>query len=298
MKVILKSKLSDATASLLKGAQRNAYPQSEQRVALKKNELTGKFITGYDISFGENYEQILKDKKHPKYELMLERQRIEEALSVSLDGDKDNEFLLNTRIPLCNRKTVDIELNLAKPRDLFYYRALIANGFVAATKEDIYGIGNRNVLYYFSSPIKEESSRQFISKTKNYLSGKISTFETNKVWLLAISNKLSLPCLPDLSTEALYNNLDDLKNKINTKLEAEKLQNVFDTDLASLQFDFVIDMAFKNFIIENGANGSKMVNGTLVGTSIEEATVNLKTEKYSDSFAFIMNKVFDKYKLK
>lgn len=297
MKVTLKSKLSDSTNSLFQGAQRNAFPASEQRVTLKKNQITGKFITGYDLEYGEDYEAILKTPKHPKYELMKERQLIENALNVSLDGDKDNEFLLHTRIPLCTRKTLEEELNLGEPLDKFYYKALIANGYVAATKEDLYGSGNRNILYYFSSPQKEESSRKSISRIKNELAGKLSTFEENKIWLLAMSNKLNLAALPDMSAEALYNNLDELKNKISSLAEAEKMKAAFSTDFADLQHSFVCEIGNKYYYIATGANGVKMVDDRNVGANMEEAKANLKTEKYSESFGIISKKVFAKYKI-
>lgn len=298
MKVILKSKISDATFSLYKGAQRNAMPMSEQSVALKKNQQTGKFITGFDLEFGEEFEKILKDTKHPKHKLMVERDMIEKALGVSLDGDKDNEFLLNLRIPLCKRNSVEESLILTRPLDKLYYRALIANNYVAETKEQIYALNNKNILYYFSEPQKEESSRMVIAKLKNSLASKLDTYENNKIWLLAVSNKLNLPVTPDLSIEALYNNINTHKDKIATVVEGERIKNIFYSDVRDLQYDFVLDLSFKLYFIENGQNNVKLVDGVHVGSSLEEAQANLKTEKYGESFAKLREKVYSRFKLK
>lgn len=296
MKITLKAKLTDATVSQNENADRNAYPGAEQSVALRKDNHTNKFITGYDLMYGESEEDILNDPKHEKHQLFLEKKLIETALNVKLDGDPNNEFLLHLRLPLCDRSSKAKVFNLTYPMDKLLYRALIAGGFAAPSEEESY-VGKYNgCLYYFSAPKVEESTRQEVRKLKNKLGAKLETFEDNKVWLLAISNKLNLSVSPDILTTALYSQIDDYKTELKSKDEVEKLKRLFDTPLQDLELDFIVSMGLKFMIIESTTSG-KFIDSQNIGVDSTEIIKNLSLPQYDETYAFLREKVYKKFNI-
>lgn len=299
MQVIIKSKITDETRTLdtERVAIRNAWPMAEQNVSLRKSPTTEKFITGYDLEYGESKEKILADKKHAKYALMQELDEIEKALGVSLDGDKDNEFLLNLRLPLCLRNGGEVKLNLTKPRDKFYYKALIASGYVAPDKESLYEPKYTGSLYFFSKPKADESSRQLVSKLKNEIGAKLTVYSENKVWLLAISLKLGLPTGSELSKNLLYIQIDDYKNKLTKLSDAEKLVKIMNSAPEDLEYDFITEVGNKFGIITITPDKARMLDGVVLGGSIDEVKNNLKLDRYIDSYVALRNKVYQKYNI-
>lgn len=299
MNVIIKAKITDETRTQdYQGlAKRNVHPMAEQNVSLRKSPTTEKFLTGYDLEYGESKEKILADKKHPKFELMKELDEIEKALGISLDGDQNNDYLLNLRIPLCYKNSGEVRLNLAKPKDKFIYKALIASGYVAPSREELYTPRFTGTLWYFSQPKEDESSRQLVSKIKNAIGAKLTVYEDNKPWLLAVNYKLGLNTSSELSKNILYIQLDDYKTKLTSKADVEKLQSIVEIPLEDLEYSFIIEMANKLGIIVTTPDKSKTVEGTFVGTSLDEVKSNLKTDRFTDSYIFLRTKVYQKYNI-
>lgn len=299
MQVIIKSKITDETKTMDTSGKaiRNAWPMAVQSVSLKKNPSTEKFLTGYDLEYGESKDKILGDKKHPKYELMKELDEIEKALGVNLDGDKDNEYLLNLRLPLCLRNGAEVQLSLNRPRDKFYYKALIASGYVAPDKESLYDPKFLGALYYFSKPKEDESTRQVVSKIKNEIGAKLTIYEENKVWLLAVSHKLGLPTGTELSKNILYLQLDDYKTKIKSQADATKIKTLINTAPEDLEYDFIIEKGSQLGLIIVAPDKSRMIDGVVVGTTIDDLKTNLKQDRYLDSYVSLRNKVYQKYNI-
>lgn len=297
--VFIKSRITDETKSMdIEGKSvRNAYPGSEQNVCLRKFPNSTKFITGYDLEFGETEEAILKDKKHPKHELMKEKKEIERLLGISLDNDDSNEFLLNMRIPLCVRGVAEIQMNLQDPLQKLQYRALIAGGHVAPSKEALREVKYLNSLYYFSEPKAEESNRKIISKLKNKAGAKLTVHEENKLWLLGVSHMLKLPVGPELSTGILYAQIDDYKNNINKKVDIDKVITAMETSNEELEFNFLVDMGLRYFIIQTNQEKQRTIDGVEVGASLEQLKTNLRSPKYQDQFLFLREKIHQKYNI-
>lgn len=296
MLVVLKQKLSPFVAQMVgeAGAPRNAHPYSKQSVALKKNVTTGKYITGYEQSFKDGWEEILKNKKGPNYELIKERVRIESELGVSLDGISSNEFLQKIRINLCLPNVSQIIMDLRKPLDLFYYRALIANGIVAPDQASLNRVEYLNKTYYFTMPSQESDNKQFIAKVRNKIGGRLSDNEDNKLWLLAISQLLNLPIGTDLSEKSLYVYIDNYKNKLNSLSDAKKVLEIIERNSLDLIHSFIVTAAVKFGSLHRDKNAVTF-EGQNIGSTMEEAISNLTTEEYEEVFVAIKEKILRRY---
>jgi hypothetical protein len=296
MLVVLKQKLTKYVAQMVgpTGAPRNAHPYSRQSVALKKNKLTGKYITGYEASFKEGWEEILAKKKGENYDIIRERVRIEEELGVSLNGNSDNTFLQKTRINLCLPNIAELILDLRQPLNLFHYRALIANGIVAPDEASLNKVGYMNKTYYFTVPSQEADAKKQIAKVKNKIGGKLADNEDNKLWLLAVSQLLTLPIGTDLSTSSLYISIDNYKNSITSAADAKKVDAVMEKLPKDLMNAFIVNAATKFGLLIRDKN-SVSFNGEMIATTMDEAIHKLQTEEYTEVFVTLRDKVLNRY---
>ena len=296
MLVVLKQKLTNYVAQMVgsSGASRNAHPYSKQSVALKKNISTGKYITGYEDTFKEGWEEILKSKKGDLYPLIKERLMVEKELGVSLDGISSNEFLQKTRINLCVPNVAEIIMDLKKPINLFHYRALIANGIVAPDLASLNRVEYMNRTYYFTAPSQESDAKQFIAKVRNKIGGRLSDNEDNKLWMLAIANLLNLPIGTDLSVKTLYVYIDEYKSKLTSLKAAKKVLEISEKNSKDLIHSFIINVAVKFGVLHRDKNGVTF-EGAKVGASMDEAIFNLTTEEYEDVFVQVKEKILRRY---
>jgi hypothetical protein len=296
MLVVLKQKLTPYVAQMVgeAGAPRNAHPYSRQTVALKKNITTGKYITGYEQSFKEGWEEVLKAKKGPNYDIIKERVRIEQELGVSLDGMSSNEFLQKTRINLCVPNVAEIIMDLRRPLELFHYRALIANGIVAPDQASLNRVEYLNKTYYFTAPSQESDNKQFIAKVRNKIGGRLSDNEDNKLWLLSIAHLLNLPIGTDLSAKSLYVYIDDYKNKLNSMTEAKKVLAVIEKNSKDLMHGFIVNAAAKFGALQRDKN-AVLFEGRMIGSTMDEAIANLQTVEYEEVFVAVKEKILRRY---
>lgn len=297
--VYIKSKLTQDTikGDIGKQWKRNAYPKSRQSSFLKKDGE--QWVTGFNLDFSDDEEEILKNKKpEAKYELIKERKRLEKALGQSLNPNKDNDYLLHFKIPLCLPNNQEVKLVLSKPEDELKYRAAIAGGIVAPTLEDTNTYKYLNCSYYFSNVEEDASSQKKIAKIKNLISGKLATFEENKTWLLSMSHALELPSRSELGIEILYNQLDTYKNNISSFKEAEKVHAVFFKEPLVLEINFVIDAALSYNFIRYTDDKKYVHDGVVLGETKDEVKLNLNKSQFAESYSKLRDSVYAKYKIK
>lgn len=297
MKVFIEQRLTDFVRQMDvdKTVNRNVHPMASQSVTLKKDRNTEKYITGYEVPFGTTKEAILKDKNHKLYELMVERDRIEQALGIQLEGGDENGFLAFFRYYLSKKLDANTvakqSLVLENPKDLFTYRALIANGLVAPSKEDLNSKEFFGRDYYFSEPFKEVSNKKANALLRGKLYNKLLKFSENKAWLYCVNHKLKLPSAPGLSEDNLYTQLDEFIGKQIEKKNLEKIQAVFDTIPTELLYDFVIEQGLQYKIIITGQNGVFVFRGTPIADTAAEVTKILKSETANKLFTDIREEV-------
>lgn len=299
MLTLIKQKLSEHTISsdVDKVIKRNAFPMSEQSSYLKKN-ANGEFLTGYNLPFGLSDEEVLKDPKSVYYDLITEKKKIEKALNVSLDPNKDNEFLLFLKLELTNKNNQDPRLDLDKPMDKLKYRAAIASGIVAPSRELLSDIRFMASDFYFSSPEKESSSKKVKEKLKNQIAGALSNHENSRAWLMSVSNKLGLLTRPELTEDLLYTQISEAKNKTDKEEELKKIVSIVTSQIDILLIDLVIDKSFYYQLIKKTETGQYSYKSILLGKTKDEVKDFLTDFANQDIFAELRMDVFEKLKIK
>jgi hypothetical protein len=300
--VHIKSKLSQWVSQMdtTKQSLRNTHPHASQSRFLKKSQITNNFITGYELS--DNFESILADPKHVQHDLAKEKKEIEDVLKVNLVGGSENEFLKNLKIDLCFKARADnmdneVKLELNNPTDRVKYRAAIANGLVAPTKDDI--ISNPsffNCAYYFSDIKGDESARKKSGKIRNVIASKLVYFEDNKLWLLAVNKVLGLPTNRELSIEVLYNQIDEHKTKLTKLVELERIEEIVNKPPQDLLLDFTIKAA-KDFMFIVQKDKGYYFRDLRICESIEDVHTKLQSEKNEPILASIKKLVLETYKI-
>lgn len=297
--VFIKSKLTPATKSMdYKNVNvKNAHPYAQQSVFLKKFKNSNQWITGYNVGFGESEEAIIKDKKHPKHSLMLEKKMIEDVLKVSLEPDSDNEYLLNFKVTLADRGVEHIKLNLSNPVDMLKYRALIANGYVAPSIEESYNTDYRNCLYYFTEPEKQLSNKKNTLKLRNKISGKIAEHEDDKLWLLGIASMLGLNYHTTASADNIYILIDEYKKGLDTSLGLEKMVETLFTLKEDVINKFIINSGLKFMFIKYDNNQDYTIQNVPITKSKDELFVKLLSEDFIKEYAYLRESVYKKYNI-
>lgn len=285
-------------------SQRNAHPYAQQTFRLKKDRYSEKFITGFEIPADETVDTILLDPNHSYYKIAKDRKFIESSLNVKLDGDKDNDFLLNYSIcltPVTNPNVADtgkVKLDLGRPVDLFAYRALVANGIVAPSKERLDDFDYLKTNFYFSDPIEAQSKRKEVAKIKNQIAARITKYENNPVWLFAVSDKLNLPASPGLTEDTLYSQLSDFKDNLKTSIDIEKAWDVFNTDPKDLVSDFVISAGIKYSVIKRDGEGNYVYDMITLGRDKNQTEKFLNLVSNNNLYFEIKEAIFAKFGLK
>lgn len=287
MKVRIVSNITPSIRAMSPNVKSNVDFGASQGAFLKKERTSKQFITGYNIPGNPSDDEVLEASEgSPLAEyknIVKERIRLEKALNVSLKGGDENVYLKNFYITLKNQKDRYIELNLDNPEDLLTYRAAIANKIVAASYEDTKG-ATVNYLYYFETDEKSDSRASKVNKLKNSIRGKLTKFENNRVWLMAVARKLSLSVGFDSSEDYLYIKIDEYLDKEKVQASLKALDEFTNQTPKDIEFFLVMNVVKYYGMIETNEEGFKVYDGISLGQRDEEVKENLQSTKFKDVY--------------
>lgn len=299
--ILLKSKVSSTIKAMNSEAVANVHPHAQQSVALKFDRKSKQFITGYNLPYGVSEEEILKASAKSELstykDLVTERKKIESALNVSLVGGAENEYLSNVRIIIKQRKYADTPFNLDTPEELFYYRALIANGYAATSLEDTRGNSKGNFDFYFFNPQEGEQRKKKIKRLKNKIRAKVSQYEDNKVWLYSVGKQIAESVSLDSNVDSLYTIIDESIEKETSEDRLLYMEKVVNKTLEDLDFDFVFSTSKYLMLIKTNQDGYREYKGKELGKSDEEIKSTLKLTDYRDIYDELRLKCYERLKV-
>lgn len=299
--VVLASKLAPNIKALNPDATHNTHLYAQQGTYLKMDRRSKQFITGYNLPYGVTDERVLESKEgDPLYDykpIVEERLYLEKALSVSLTGGLENEYLKNLYIVTKTKNQVEVSFDLHDPEDLFKYRALLANGVAAESLEGTRG-SRFDYQFYFKDPQTNEKRKKKLVKIKNRIKGKLSENEENKVWLFSVAKKLDLPVGYDASPDSLYVVISESVDKETAERKLESIEKFVSQPLKDIEFFLVWYIGIITLAVTTNEHKQKVANGKVIGITEEEAKQNLQTSsKYKEVYDYLREITYKKLKL-
>lgn len=245
--------------------------------------LTGLDPNGYELSF-------IKDPAERE-------KKVQERISISdnlkkllpnVDLSPMSEFWSEFKIVM----STDSDLTLTKysPIDIVKYYALVSNGIVAPSKDEIGNPYYRDAKYYCSVEEVEELERFSVQKLKDQATYELVKIGQNKDLMLLIGKYLEGTRYKDnMLPTTLYTNLS---NFIHSK-DAEnvtKFLKAIALPLEDLQFKVTIDTALRKKIIKF-TNGQYTRGAANLGKTVPSVIANLKLPEFAAEFAQIYEEI-------
>lgn len=286
MIVQIRQVISDSTKSIDPSGTftRNAYPGSLGAGYPKKNNL-GQYLHG------------LTDKELANYSKVLG-----EDLTSTEDGNKDPNAKVSywalKKIPLYEPHQDYVTLDLSVLDDLLTYKAGVASGYYAPTKEEI-GLGvYRNTSFYVYDPTVETTKKQNLRQKRNKVGQKLATFEKNEDWLKYVCFYLGIPLYSTSKADYMYNKLDEKKD-ISADSDLDYMLEVMSKDPRDLLINFNVKKAKLYKLLSWDATENEYVfNDQKFGVSDEEHITNFSMVENANNLQLLINEVAKKEKNK
>lgn len=187
----------------------------------------------------------------------------------------------------------DVTLNADQPYDVIKYHALIANGYVAPSKDDASSPQFLSAKYYCHVDAVEEnkniSNRKLIDKAK----ASLFSIEQNKdlLFLLGVyleGNRYKRNMKSDTFYSMLSDFIEDKKNTDNPEL----FLKAFNLPVEDLQYKVTVETAIRKKIIKY-KDGQYFRGGVNLGKTAMDVLENLKTPEFANEFIQIHSEVND-----
>lgn len=287
-KVLIKQLVDDYNDSLgLSKYNRSRMPKCVERLVAAPNR-DGRFITGID-------EQSLEIHTIQNSEARLEKEKEVKALRESLerqtgyDLSATSDFWTTFSVDISS--DADLTLNKSNPKDVIRYHLLIANNYVAPSKEEAGHPRYANAKYFAFTTEVENQDRVSTRKLKDKAKAALTKIEKKPETMALIGqylegNKYSNKLEPDV----LYMMLSDFIEADKKGENVNKFLSVIEKDIVELQFKVTIDKAIRSKIIKFRDKYYQRGQVTL-GKTVDEVYNTLQSPEFAAEFESIANEL-------
>lgn len=246
--------------------------------------IDGRFVTGIDdeaYGVGKEKAEKLKEK----------RLSLEKLTGKKLDALSPywEEFIVE--IYADNPKTFDLENAI----DYISYNLLIANRFVAPTKDDAFTPAFKDAQYYAFTEEGEDEEELTVRKKRDRAIGALLAISENKEKMLLYGQylegvKYSEKFKPDTLFKMLRAYIDDKDVKKSSNFLA-----ALDISVEEMQQKIIIDRALKQRLINKVGTGSKkqvyQYGQVTLGATLEEVYKNLSSPDFAPELVALQNEL-------
>jgi hypothetical protein len=256
----------------------------------------GKIVTGLD----ENALSIItmedgKAKKELQAKIKKDREELEKLLGRNLDPNSDfwNDFY----IPLSN-SDAELELDPTNPMDRLKERYLVANFYVAPSREDIENNEDyHNAIFYLHREKDETTKTVKVQKDKDKARGKLAILaEDSPNKLMTVASYIFGYSFEGESDDA-YKKLSEYLEDADPRKQKKNIQNFLDVvskDQDELSIKLILDKAIKKRVISFKGNIYRR-GDVIFGNSYDEALEYLSSAENSGELVSLKKEV-DKLK--
>lgn len=265
-RVIIKQVADSNSAAMgLENYNRSRFPGTTEAMQVAQYP-DGRFLTGLSEELAETLGKKLNED-------LSETSKFWERFIMSLGSDQDKVLMAD------------------RPYDVLQYHALIANGYVAPSKEEASHPQYLSAKYYCHIDEVEEdktiSNRKLIDKAK----ASLFSIEQNKDLLFLIGTYLEgARFKKNMKSDTLYGMLsdyiEDKKNLDNPQL----FLKAFNMPMEDLQFKVTVETAIRKKIIKF-KEGQYYRGGVNLGRTILDVIQNLNTPEFANEFIQIHEEV-------
>lgn len=189
-----------------------------------------------------------------------------------------------------------VRMNLSDPEDYIKYKACIASGIIAPSREALNEDLYLNTSYYFHNVQVEQNKDKIVTKERNKLIGKLSNFDENRAWLLYVNFALGLPENAAVSTDRFYTQLDRAIRDIKTEKDVKEVRKVFEKDNLVLQSEFVVHKAIDNrLLVWDSVQGVYVFDGKNWGSKRDDVVKKISNPQYLEDLAKLSEIVLKDY---
>lgn len=258
-KVIIKQVSDSNSAALgLENYNRSRFPGTSEAMQVAQTP-DGRFLTGLTPELAKNLGEKINEDLSPTSKFW-------ERFIMSLSSDQDKV------------------LNANSVYDIITYHALIANGYVAPSKEESSHPQYLSAKYYCHvdevETDKNISNRKLIDKAKSSL----YSIEQNKDLLFLIGSYLEgSRYKKNMKSDTLYGMLADyIEDKRNTD-NPETFLKAFNLSVEDLTYKVTVETAIRKKIIKF-REGQYYRGGVNLGRTVIEVLENLNTPEFANEF--------------
>lgn len=265
-RVIIKQVADSNSAAMgLENYNRSRFPGTTEAMQVAQYQ-DGRFLTGLSDELAKTLGEKLNED-------LSETSKFWERFIMSLGSDQDKVLMAD------------------RPYDVLQYHALIANGYVAPSKEEASHPQYLSAKYYCHIDEVEEdktiSNRKLIDKAK----ASLFSIEQNKDLLFLIGTYLEgARFKKNMKSDTLYGMLsdyiEDKKNLDNPQL----FLKAFNTPVEDLQFKVTVEVAIRKKIIKF-KEGQYYRGGVNLGRTVLDVIQNLNTPEFANEFIQIHEEV-------
>lgn len=265
-KVIIKQVADSNSAAMgLENYNRSRFPGTSEAVQVGQFP-DGRFLTGLTKDLETSIGALINEDLSPTSKFW-------ERFIISLSSDHD---------------TV---LNANQPYDVLKYHALIANGYVAPSKEEASNPQFLSAKYYCHVDSVEEnkniSNRKLIDKAK----ASLFSIEQNKDLLFLIGTYLEgARYKKNMKPDTLYSMLSDFIEDKKSTDNPELFLKAFNLPVEDLQYKVTVETAIRKKIIKF-KEGQYYRGGVNLGRTVIDVLENLKTPEFANEFIQIHGEV-------
>jgi hypothetical protein len=264
---------------------RSRMPKTFDRLCPALNS-DGRYITGFDEdSISVKLIGNLEERKDTFDKLKTIRETLEKETGLDLSGT--SKYWEDYQIPLSADQ--DKILNGANPHDAIMYHVLVANAYVAPSKDISGSPKYANAKYYAFTVETENKDKVSARKLKDQAKAELFKIAEKKDSMIILGQYLEGPKYDSkVDVDTLYSMLGDYidTNKENT----ERFLKAVKKDRGEMQFKIVVDKALRGKIIKFKDKYYQRGQVTL-GKNIEELYKNLSSPEYAAEYESIKDEL-------
>lgn len=287
-KVIIKQLADDNQAAInLAKYNRSRFPHCSDTFQVAQLS-DGRYITGLDPN-GPDVVGIKDEQERER--IAEERQELATQLGLRLSKDLSSrsEFWSEFLMPLSTDQ--DLILNRSNPMHVVMYHALVANGYVAPSKEAASKPQYLASKYYCHVDDVEANNKVSTSKQRDQARAELYKIAENRDKMLLVGLYLDgTRYKKTMKENTLYSMLSDFIDDAKNPENVEKFIRTVKLPTEDLQYKVTIDTAIRKKIIRF-RDGQYYRGGVNLGRNAVEVLKNLKMPDYANEFISIHEEV-------
>jgi len=264
---------------------RNAYPQAFGAGYVKKNSM-GQYLHGLNSDEVKSYSESLGMN-----------------LASNEDGNKNPEakvsYWTTKQIPFYNPNQDYVTLDLDNLEELLTYKAGIASGYYAPSREEIGSGLYLHTNYYVYDTTKETTKKQSLRQKKNKIGEKLAKNEKNDEWLKYVAFALEIPAYNTSTPSYFYDKIDSLKDEATNLERLEEILTILNKTPLDLQINYTVKKAKLYKILNwSGVENEYMFNDQKFGATDEDCIKNFSDVANANNLNLLMTEVSKREKNK